>query len=80
MMLRTLNVLFVLLIVILVATTAYLNSQTVLFDYLAGNIEIPLSILLVFCFLLGAVIATIASIGIILQQKYRISRLNKKIS
>lgn len=67
--------LFVLLLFVLVSL-AYLNSDKVVFDYLFSKIEISLSLLLLFCFLLGVGLSTLVYISLIFFQKRKISQLS----
>jgi len=67
-------ILFALLLICLVFL-AYLNSNPVLFDFLIDKKELPLSILLLLCFLAGVITSTFAYIGLIFLQKRKINKL-----
>lgn len=67
------------LILLLGASIGYFNAQVVEFNYLAGQVELPLMALLVANFFIAVFITLLICIGKILCLKNEIRRLNKQI-
>lgn len=74
-MMRIIALIFFFLVLVLLFTLAYLNSEIVLFDYLLSQAELPLSLLLLICFLVGVVLATLSYSGLIFSLKRKINKL-----
>ena len=74
-MIRIISIILFALTLLSLVFLAYLNSDKVYFDYLIAKTEIPLSILLLFCFLTGVLVSTLAYISLIFFQKRKIDKL-----
>jgi len=55
------------------------NNQLQEVDYIIGNIELPLSILLLTSLAIGAILGIVATIPVILRLNHRKSRLEKQL-
>ena len=79
-MLRSTSLLLLFFVAILIAILAYLNSEPVRFDYLFSEIQLPLSILMMICFVCGALTSWVVYMGIVMRLKKQLARTNKNIS
>jgi len=79
---RIIGLVFFFLILILLFVLAYLNSEMVHFDYLLNQTELPLSILLLVCFLAGVALATLSYTVVIFSLNRKLDKLtsNKRLS
>lgn len=75
-MIRIISFLLLSLLLLILVFLAYLNSDKVAFDYLISKTEISLSLLLLFCFLSGVILSTLAYLSTIFFQKRKIEQLS----
>ncbi|MDH5518088.1 MAG: LapA family protein [Gammaproteobacteria bacterium] len=78
-MIRIINLFLVILVIVFLGILAYLNSDPVHFDYFLASTELPLSILLLFCFLLGVLLSAFAMAGLIIVQKWKIKNITSSV-
>jgi len=78
-MIRIIRFIIVISVIFSLGVLAYLNSNNVQFDYLLAKTELPLSILLLFCFLAGVLVSAFALIGLVLAQKLKINKLTSSV-
>lgn len=76
---RILGLVFFLIVLAFGLFFGLLNADPVTVDYYLGTREIPLSLILVITLLAGALLAALASIGLVLRMKREISRLRRKV-
>jgi len=74
-MMRIIGLIFFFLVLFLLFVLAYLNSEIIHFDYLLSQAELPLSLLLLVCFLAGVALATLSYSGLIFSLKRKINKL-----
>ena len=55
------------------------NHQIVHFDYYLGMLDVPLSVLMVGGLVVGALLALLASLPVILRQRYRLRRTEAEL-
>lgn len=77
-MLRTLVIAALILFLVLGASIGYFNAQPVKFDYLAGEVEMPLIALVVGEFVLAVLLTLLICLGRMLGLKGEIRRLRKQ--
>jgi len=77
---KLIKLMLFLIILIIGAAFAVLNSEVVRLDYYLSNVELPLSIVLIATMSLGAVMGVIACSSIILRLKHENSGLKRKAS
>ena len=78
-MLRGLLVLLLVVVLCLGASIGYFNAQTIRFDYLAGQLELPLIALIVVEFLIAVLLTLLVCFGRIFALKSEIRRLRKQL-
>lgn len=78
-MLRVLLIVLVVVVLGLGASIGYFNAQTIRFDYLAGQVEMPLIALVVVEFLLVALLTVLVCFGRIFALKSEIRRLRRQL-
>lgn len=66
-----------LLIVIFGILFAVLNADSVQLHYYLGTVELPLSLILVFAMIFGAILGVLASLNIIIGTRRRFSKLRR---
>ena len=66
-----------LLIVIFGILFAVLNADSVQLHYYLGTVELPLSLILVFAMIFGAILGVLASLNIIIGLRRRFSKLRR---
>ena len=73
--------LFILIFVILVIATSFavLNAESVNLNFYFGEIEAPLSLIIVFSVAIGAILGVLASLTLILKMKHELVKLNKTV-
>ena len=70
----------VFIIVLLVGLLFYVkNNQTVELNYIIGTTELPVSLLLLACLSLGALLGILATIPMLLRIRHQKSRLEKQV-
>lgn len=74
-MIRIISLIFFIFLLLVLVALAYFNSEPVLFDYLFGKTELPLSILLLLCFILGVIVASSFYATKIYRQKRQLKQL-----
>jgi len=78
--LRILSYILLLLIVLFGVTFATLNSETVTINYYLGQDSMPLSLLLVLVFALGALLGMGIGAWFVIKGKLRIRRLRQRLA
>jgi len=73
---RIISSIFFFIVIALLFFLAYLNSEVVHFDYLVNTTELPLSLLLLFCFLTGVVFTALSVAGIVVSLNRKLDKLN----
>lgn len=76
---RILSYIFLLLIVLLGACFAMLNSETVTIHYLIGQRHSPLSLILVLVFTVGCILGFLVTGTLLIKAKIQIHRLQKRL-
>lgn len=76
---RAVIILLVLLMLVGGLSLGLFNSQAVRFDYLAGQVELPLIALLVLAAVFTLLLATLASAVPYLRLRRRVTRLQKEV-
>ena len=77
---RMLSFILLLVLVILSIAFALLNAEPITINYFVGELTLPLSLLLFASLILGCVLSLLAQFKILLQYRYHIHALNKKLS
>lgn len=77
---RIIGFLFLLIVVLFGITFATLNSQSVEINYYFGKNTLPLSVLLVLVFALGAILTMLVSLWLLLKAKIINHRLQKRLA
>ncbi len=78
-MLRILLILLLVVVLCLGASIGYFNAQPVRFNYLAGEIEIPLIALIIGEFVIAVLLTLLACFGRVFALKSEIRRLRKQL-
>jgi putative membrane protein len=76
---RLIGFLFLVALVVIGLSFAVLNSQPVSLNYYFGELDIPLSMIVVLSLAAGAVIGVLASVGLILRLKAQVGHLRRKL-
>ncbi len=76
---RILSFLIISLVVVIGVGFAAINAELVQFNYYLGNIQVPLSLLIVLAIAIGASLGILVSLGFSLSQRRELARLRKKI-
>lgn len=76
---RILSYIFLLLIILLGACFAMLNSQTVAINYFVGHRNAPLSLLLVLVFAIGCILGFLVTGTLLIKAKMQNHRLHKRL-
>jgi putative membrane protein len=76
---RILKLIFILLIMLVGAAFAVMNSESVTLNYYFGSTQSPLSVIIVGAIALGALCGLLAAYGRILRQHHEIATLRRKI-
>lgn len=76
---RLFSTLSALVIILLGLLFAVLNSEPVILKYYLGDIELPLSLLLVAVLAFGALLGVLSTLGMMLRLKRECARLRKSI-
>ena len=79
-MLRLIGYFIVFVLVILGLSFAVLNAQLVTLNYYLGTVPVPLSLALVSCLALGALLGVFVSLGMLVGQKRRVAQLQRKVA
>ncbi|MGQ0622214.1 MAG: LapA family protein [Panacagrimonas sp.] len=79
-MFRALIIVGLVIFLVLGASVGYFNAQPVRFNYLAGEIELPLIALVIGEFVLAVLLTLFISFGRMLSLKAQIRRLRKQIN
>lgn len=78
-MLRVLVIVGLIVFLVLGASIGYFNAQPIKFDYLAGQIELPLIALVIGEFVLAVLLTLLISFARMLSLKGEIRRLRKQV-
>lgn len=78
-MLRALVIIGLVLVLVLGASIGYFNAQPVKFNYLAGELELPLIALVIAEFVLVVLLTLLISFGRMMGLKSEIRRLRKQL-
>lgn len=76
---RILSYIFLLLVILLGACFAMLNSQTVVINYFLGKHDLPLSLLLVSVFAIGCILGVLITSWLLVKAKMRNHQLQKRL-
>lgn len=74
---RIVTFVLILLVSLLGLTFALMNAEAVQLNYYFGNVQAPLSLVVVIAIIVGAGFGVLASMGIVLGQKRELARLRK---
>lgn len=74
---RIITIIVLLLVTLLGLTFALMNAEMVQLDYYFGNMDAPLSLVVVIAIIVGAGLGVFASMGIVLSQKRELAKLRK---
>jgi putative membrane protein len=74
---RIITFALILLVSLLGLTFALMNAETVQLNYYFGNLQAPLSLVVVIAIIIGAGLGVLASMGIVLGQKRELAKLRK---
>ncbi len=77
---RMLSFILLLILVVLSIAFALLNAESVTLNYFVGEHTFPLSLLLFATLILGCVLSLLAQLKLLLQYRYKIHALKKKLS
>jgi putative membrane protein len=77
---KLIKLVFFLFFLLVGASFAVLNSDSVMLDYYFSTLELPLSIILIVFMSLGAVLGVFACSGLMLRLKHENSSLKRKAS
>ncbi|QHS09622.1 lipopolysaccharide assembly LapA domain-containing protein [Sinimarinibacterium sp. NLF-5-8] len=78
-MLRLLVLLLLVAVLGLGASVGYVNAQTIHFNYLFGELELPLIAIMIAAFAVGVVLALIAASGRIIGQRLELGRVRRQL-
>ena len=76
---RILGLLCIIAVALLGVSFALLNKATVTLNYYLGTIQLPLSLLLVYALIAGALLGVITMLTYHLRLKHQLRRLTKKV-
>lgn len=76
---RIISLLLVVLVLAFGLFFGLLNANDVEVDYYLGKATMPLAVIMVVMLVVGAVLGTLASVGVILRQRRRIGRLQREL-
>ena len=77
-MTRVVGLIFILVVLIFGLSFAVLNAESVQINYYFGMYQMPLSLILVIAFVIGALFGAVVNVGMILRLKRQIFRLRKE--
>lgn len=78
---KRLLVLVVLLFVVAIGLSfAALNTQSVLLRFYVGEVNAPVSLVVVVAIAVGALLGILASMGVVLAKRYEVSSLRKRVT
>ena len=77
---RILTALFLSLLLILSVSFFWINSANIELNYYFGSSELPLSVILICAFTLGALLGLLGGVGRFFRLKAEISRLKKSVN
>jgi putative membrane protein len=76
---RIIGYVVLLLILLLVLFFTLLNAETVVLNYHFGELQQPLSVVILVSLLIGAMLGIAASLGIIVKHRRDLSRLKRQV-
>jgi len=76
---RIITFALLLLVTLLGLTFALMNAESVQLNYYFGDIQAPLSLVVVIAIILGAGLGVLASMGIVIGQKRELVKLHKSV-
>lgn len=74
---RIVTFVLLLLVSLLGLTFALMNAETVQLNYYFGNVQAPLSLVIVIAIIVGAALGVLATTGIVFGQKRELAKLRK---
>lgn len=74
---RIITFVLLLLVALLGLTFALMNAETVQLNYYFGNVQAPLSLVIVIAIIIGAALGVLASTGVVFGQKRELAKLRK---
>ncbi len=78
-MMRIISLLLIVAILAFGLFFGLLNAENVEVDYYLGKAEVPLSVVMVVMLIAGALLGTLASLGVIMRQGRQIGRLRREL-
>ncbi len=78
-MIRIFSLLLIVLILAFGLFFGLLNAENVEVDYYLGKTEMPLSVVMVVMLVAGAVLGTVASLGVVVRLRRRVARLRREL-
>ena len=78
-MTRVIGLIFILVVLVFGLTFGIMNAESVQIDYYFGIGQMPLSLILVIAFVVGALFAAVINVGMILKLKRQIFKLRKEV-
>lgn len=78
-MTRVIGLIFILVVLVFGLTFGIMNAESVQIDYYFGMGEMPLSLILVIAFVVGALFGAVVNAGMILKLKRQIFKLRKEV-
>ena len=79
MMTRVIGLIFILVLLVFGLSFAVLNAEPAQINYYFGIRQMPLSLVLVIAFVVGALFGAVINVGMILRLKRQIFRLRKEV-
>lgn len=76
---RIISFILIILIILLGVSFALLNSTSVSVNYYIGQRTLPLSLLIVYVFVIGCLVGLLVASWVILKSKVKIRRLRKRL-
>ncbi len=78
-MTRVIGLIFILVVLVFGLTFGIMNAESVQIDYYFGIGQMPLSLILVIAFVVGALFGAVVNVGMILKLKRQIFKLRKEV-
>ena len=78
-MTRVIGLIFILVLLVFTLSFAVLNAEPAKINYYFGISQMPLSLVLVIAFVIGALFGAVVNVGMILRLKRQIFRLRKEV-
>jgi len=79
MVTRVIGLIFILVVLVFGLTFAVMNAESVQINYYFGIYQMPLSLILVIAFVIGALFGAVVNVGMMLRLKRQISKLRREV-